>query len=157
VLDCLVVADDGFEPVDVRGWIFVVMRFGNGGRRGGPRGFGVEDRGLEFVVAFLRVLVLLLLGCFDVRWICWTCLRVLFVLIFGILCRRDYQYAGVNSCYGRKWLTLNLRHVNAEMVALFEYALTTLIDEKVESLSKASHAIAQVVKTEFDAGKLVDH
>ena len=86
MLDCLVVADDGFELDDVREWIFAGMKSGNGGRRGGPRGSGVEGRGLGFVVAFLRVLVLLLLGCFGVRLICWTSLRVLSVLIFGILC-----------------------------------------------------------------------
>jgi hypothetical protein len=81
--------------------MFAVTRFGNGGHRGGPRGSGVEDRVLGFVVAFLRVLVLLLLECFGVGWICWTCLRVLFVLIFGILHRKGGQHTEAASCYGR--------------------------------------------------------
>lgn len=52
---------------------------------------------------------------------------------------------------------MDLRHVDAEMVALFEYALAALIDEEVEPLSEASHTVAQVVETKLDARQLVDH
>lgn len=53
--------------------------------------------------------------------------------------------------------TLDLRHVDAEMIALLENALATLLDEVVESLSKAGHAIAQIVETKLDTRQLVDH
>lgn len=39
------------------------------------------------------------------------------------------------------------------MIALFEYALATELDEVVESLGEASHAVAQVIKTEVDTGQ----
>lgn len=43
------------------------------------------------------------------------------------------------------------------MIALFEYTLAALLDEVIEALSKSSHAIAQVIEAEFNAGQLVDH
>jgi len=78
-------------------------------------------------------------------------------LIFEILLDSARQHSTWGLCSDRGRLTLDLRHVHAEMIALFEYALATLLDEVIEALSKASHAIAQVIEAEFDAGQLVDH
>lgn len=156
MLDCRVVADDDIEPGDVRVWIFAVMRFESEGRRGEPRGSVAEGRVLESVVAFLRALVILFLECFGVRWICWTCLRALSVWIFEILHRKRPSAFWAIVMY-RKRPTLDLGHVDAEMVALLEYALATLVDEKIESLGEASHAIAQIVETKLDARELVEH
>ena len=57
----------------------------------------------------------------------------------------------------RNRLTLDLGHVDAEMVAFFEYTLTAPVDEEIESLGEAGHAIAQVVEAKLDARQLVDH
>ena len=42
------------------------------------------------------------------------------------------------------------------MIALFEYALATELDEVVESLGEASHAVAQVIESEVDAGQFTE-
>lgn len=60
---------------------------------------------------------------------------------------------GMGAC----WLTLQFGNVHSELIALFEDALSPLLDEGVEFRAELGHAIAQLVEAEIDTGKRVCH
>jgi hypothetical protein len=53
--------------------------------------------------------------------------------------------------------TMKFCDVHAELVALFEYSSSSILDEGVKSRGELVHATAQVVKPEIDAGQLIGH
>jgi hypothetical protein len=52
---------------------------------------------------------------------------------------------------------MKLRNVHAELIALFEDALSAGFDEVVESDCELSHAVAEFVETEVDGRQGVCH
>jgi hypothetical protein len=53
--------------------------------------------------------------------------------------------------------TLQLCDIHAELVALFQHALATLLNKVVEACRELCHARAEVLEAEVDAGQLVGH
>lgn len=51
--------------------------------------------------------------------------------------------------------TLKFGDIHAELVALFQHTLATLLDEGVEARAELGHAVSQVIEAEVDVGQSV--